>query len=127
MTVKITIDTKLMDKIINTIGSETITPRTIHDGVEYGIYQEFSTAAGGNPQTNRAGRRGTTGKGHPSLIPAWEQVTGKLLQAIGRAIEDGKSVDAVLAKAAFDVQTLWANDVNVDTTAYRDSIKVSDG
>jgi len=123
----LTLDTKLMDKIIASVGSEGITPRTIHDGVEYGIYQEFSQAPGGNPQTNRKGRMGLTGPGHPSLIPAWERVTKDLPDAIGQAIERGQSVDDVLRKAAFDIQRLWAEDVNVDTTAYRDSIKVSDG
>lgn len=83
-----------------------VKPRLIADGVEYGIFQEF------------------TQRGHPSLLPAFEQVAKPLPAAIGKAIEAMVSLDDIFNKAAFDVQTLWAADVNIDTGAYKNSIHV---
>jgi hypothetical protein len=86
--------------------SGKVANRLIADGVDYGIMQEF------------------TKRGHPSLRPAFEQVVKPIPDAIGKAIEAMVSLDDIFNKAAFDVQTLWAADVNIDTGAYKNSIHV---
>lgn len=109
MATEFKLNTEKLDKLIAKIGGETIKRRVIHDGVEYGVYQEF------------------TQRGHPSLGPAFERHTKKLPEAIGQAIERGILLDPILAKIAFDIQADWAADVNVDTGAYKNSITVSEG
>lgn len=97
-------DAKLREIIQATEGG--VRRRVIHDGVEYGIFQEF------------------TERGHPSLIPAFENHTKNLGRAIGQAVEQGGNLDDLIGKVAFDIQRDWAADVNVDTGAYKGSIKV---
>jgi hypothetical protein len=121
--VQFKIDDDLLQKIIKQIVNQNIKERIIHDGVEYGVFQEFSIAPGGQRQS---GGRGRTGKGHPSLMPAFERHTKELPKLIGKAIERGVSLDKVMAKIAFDIMRDWAADVNVDTGAYRNSITVSE-
>jgi len=104
--VKIELDDKVLKEIIKAVGEADIPAYTIADGVEYGIWQEF------------------TKSGHPSLVPAFERVTKDLPQAIGQAIEAGVSLEEVITKAAFDIQALWQADVNVDTGSYKNSIHV---
>jgi hypothetical protein len=123
MAVTFEVNTSKLDRLIAVVG-QGVKTRLIADGVEYGVFQEFSTSPGGNPQTNPAGRKGITGKGHPSLIPAFERVTKDLPKAVGVAIENIIPLDDVFNKAAFDIQALWAADVNVDTGAYKNSIGV---
>lgn len=106
MTVKVKIDTAKLDKIVKQVAGNTVKDHTIADGVEYGVFQEL------------------TASGHPSLVPAFEKVTRSLPDAIGQAIENGQDISDVFDKAAFDIQALWATDVNVDTGAYRNSIHV---
>ena len=108
MATKLKLNSKKLSQLIEANKSE-VQRRTIADGVEYGVYQEF------------------TASGHPSLGPAFERVTKDLPEIIGAAIEAGVNLDAVIDKAAFDVQTLWTKDVNVDTSAYRNSIHVEVG
>ncbi len=111
MATEVKLDAKKLDQLIKAIGDEPIKPRIIHDGVEYGVFQEFSIG----------------GSGHPSLVPAFERHTKELPKLIGQAIERAISLDAILAKIAFDIMRDWAADVNVDTGAYRNSITVSEG
>ena len=124
MATQIKVDTKKLDEIIRAVGGQPVKPRIIHDGVEYGVSQEFATNPGGRP---RASGKGTTGKGHPSLVPAFERHTKDLPKLVGAAIERGIPLDPVLGKIAFDIQADWAGDVNVDTGAYKNSITVSEG
>jgi len=119
-TIRVHLDDRKLQEIIRGT-SEPVKRRAIADGVNYGIHQEFSTAAGGKPRKEGSG---VTGKGHPSLVPAFENVTKDLPRAIGQAIERGVSLDNVIGKAAFDIQGLWAGDVNVDTGNYKNSIHV---
>lgn len=121
------LDDRVLDKIIKQVANKGVKGRIIHDGVEYGVMQEFSIAPGGNRQTTPGGSRGTTGKGHPSLMPAFERHTKGLPKLIGQAIERARPLDPILAKIAFDIMRDWAADVNVDTGAYRNSITVSEG
>lgn len=120
------LDDRVLDKIIKQIADQQIKARVIHDGVEYGVMQEFSIAPGGNKQTTPGGRRGITGSGHPSLMPAFERHTKDLPKLVGQAIEKAVPLDKILAKIAFDIMRDWAADVNVDTGAYRNSITVSE-
>lgn len=123
---QVKIDDDLLQKIIKQVANQKIKERIIHDGVEYGVFQEFSIAPGGQRQTTKGGGRGITGDGHPSLVPAFERHTKDLPKLIGMAIERGVSLDKIMAKIAFDIQRDWAADVNIDTGAYRNSITVSE-
>jgi hypothetical protein len=124
---RVEIDDKILQQIIKQVVNQDVRERIIHDGVEYGVLQEFSIASGRRRQTTPGGARGITGKGHPSLMPAFEHHTKGLPKIIGQAIERAVPLDKVLAKIAFDIQRDWAGDVNVDTGAYRNSIIVSEG
>lgn len=104
MTAQVKLDTTLLDKIIEQTAGQKTRRWVVHDGVEYGVYQEF------------------TERGHPSLTPAFERHTRDLPKIIGAAIGAGVGLDPVLAKIAFDIQADWAADVNVDTGAYKNSI-----
>lgn len=104
MATKIEIDDKVLQDIIKNVANPDVPVWTIHDGVEYGVHQEFSE------------------NGHPSLVPAYELVTKDLPKGIGEAVEKGVPLDDVLQVAARSIQRLWADDVNVDTGAYKNSI-----
>jgi hypothetical protein len=108
---RVEIDDDLLQKIVKQVVNQDVKERIIHDGVEYGVFQEFSIG----------------GRGHPSLMPAYERHTKDLPKLIGQAIERGVPLDRVMAKIAFDIMRDWAGDVSVDTGAYRNSITVSEG
>lgn len=120
MTATIRLDDAVLRQLIRDSG-QRVRRRVIHDGVEYGILQELSDAPGGNP---RKSGNGTTGRGHPSLVPAFEKHTRNLGHVVGQAIERSVSLDDVIGKVAFDIQADWAGDVNVDTGSYKNSIQV---
>lgn len=102
----VTLDTKALDKLIKTAGEE-IKTYIVHDGVEYGIYVEFGT-------TRQAAQ--------PALVPAFEENTKALPEAIGQAIERGVPLDNVLAATAFAIQGGYQKNVPVDTGALKNSI-----
>jgi hypothetical protein len=110
-TFQVKIDDDVLQKIIKQVANRDVKERIIHDGVEYGVMQEFSIG----------------GSGHPSLVPAFERHTKDLPKLIGQAIERAIPLDPILAKIAFDIMRDWAADVAVDTGAYRNSITVSEG
>jgi len=101
MAVRVRLDTKKMDDLIQATESPVY---EVHDGVHYGVYQEF------------------TSSGHPSLVPAMEKTRRVFRRVISEALERGVSLDDAINKMAKDVQTMWASDVNVDTGAYKNSI-----
>lgn len=109
----IKLETKILDKLIKTVGAGRTKNYIIHDGVEYGIYVEFGT-------TNQQAK--------PALVPAFEEQTKLLPKAMGQAIERGVNPDDVLAVTAFNIQAGWQTNVvrnkSVDTGAYLNSIKV---
>ena len=117
---KIRLNTRKLDELLEIPDSGKF---VIQDGVEYGIYQEFSTAAGGRPQK---GGRGTTGKGHPSLLPAFERETRILPKLVQEAFKNQLSLRRIIRSIAFRIQRGWAGDVNVDTGTYRNSIHVTE-
>lgn len=124
---QVKIDDRVLDAIIKQVANKDVKERIIHDGVEYGVLQEFSIDSGGQRQTTSGGRRGITGKGHPSLMPAFERHTKDLPKLIGQAIEKAIPLDKILAKIAFGIQRDWAGDVNVDTGTYQNSITIKEG
>lgn len=99
-----------LDAIARAAG-EQVKRRVIADGVEYGIFVELGT--------ERMEAR-------PGLVPAFEQHTQQLDEALGQAIERGVSLDDVMAKVAFDIQRDWAGNVPVRTGAYKNSIHVEE-
>jgi Ribonuclease G/E len=105
---QIKIDDDILQKIIKQVADQDVKERIIHDGVEYGVFQEFSIG----------------GRGHPSLMPAFERHTKDLPKLVGQAIERAIPLDKIMAKIAFDIMRDWAADVNVDTGAYQNSIMV---
>jgi hypothetical protein len=111
MATKISLDDAKLQAIKAAVADQTVKSRIIHDGVEYGIFVELGTS--------RMAAR-------PNLVPAFEQVTKGLDEAIGQAIERAINVDDVMAKMAFDIQAIWASGVPVNTGAFRNSITVSE-
>jgi hypothetical protein len=111
MPTKIILDDAKLQAIISAVADQPVNARTIHDGVEYGLFVELGTS-------RRAAR--------PSLVPAYVRVVEDLPGLIGDAIEAGVNIDDIFGKMAFDIQALWASDVPVDTGAYRNSITVSE-
>lgn len=110
----IELDTKGLDILRTLIEDEgrAIKSWVISDGVEYGVHQEFGE------------------RGHPSLVPAFEKHTKQLPEIIGAIIEQAASkgsgtrkINDVLGAIAFNIAADWAADVNVDTGAYKNSIR----
>lgn len=104
-------DDRQLRQILKNVAGANVKRRIIHDGVEYGVFVELGTS--------RMAAR-------PNLMPAFEQATKNLADALGQAIESGSDPDDVLAKVAFDIQALWAGNVPVDTGAFKNSITVSE-
>lgn len=126
MAEQVKLDDKVLNEIIKQVVNQDVKERIVHDGVEYGVMQEFSIAPGGQRQTTPGGARGITDPGHPSLVPAFERHTKDLPKLVGQAIEKAIPLDEVFFKIAFDIMRDWAIDVNIDTGAYRNSITVSE-
>jgi len=111
MAKQVKLDDTVLKKIIKQVADQDVKERIVHDGVEYGVMQEFSIG----------------GRGHPSLVPAFERHTKDLPHLVGQAIEKAIPLDKIMAKIAFDIMRDWAIDVTVDTGAYQGSITVSEG
>ena len=102
-------DRKLQEIIRGT--DQRVKRRVIADGVTHGVFVELGTS--------RMAAR-------PALVPAFEQHTRGLGDALGKAVEAGDSLDDVLAKVAFDIQGDWAGNVPVATGALKNSIHVEE-
>jgi len=109
---RLRIDDRRLRAIVDNTAGRPVKRRVIHDGVEYGVFVELGTS--------RMAAR-------PNLLPAFLKVVDDLPEAIGQAVERGVNLDDVFAKAAFDIQALWAEGVPVDTGAFKNSITVSEG
>lgn len=112
--IKITIDdSKLVEMIKATAGQRPI--RIVADGVEYGIYQELGPSEGGKRQWGfKPFMKPSVESARPGFLKAWQQVNN-LSQA-----------EAVVEKAARDVERGAKINAPVDTGALRSSIHVVD-
>jgi hypothetical protein len=110
MAFQVNLDDSILQKIIGQVAQGDVNERIIHDGVEYGVFQEFSIG----------------GSGHPSLVPAFERHTKDLPKLVGLAIEKAIPLDNIFFKIASDIMRDWKLDVNVDTGNYQNSITMSE-
>jgi hypothetical protein len=115
MATEVKIDDKVLQEIIKNVANLEPRRYIIADGVEYGVFQEF------------------TDKGHPSLRPAFEKHTTRIPDIVGAVIERAPNrglatvnLNRAMKKLAFDIANEWAADVNVDTGAYKNSIHVEE-
>ena len=87
--------------------------RVVHDGVEYGVYQEFGT---------------TTIAPRPALQTAVSEVE-PAYRALMSQITTVERPDAAIAKLAHDLEAQWKAQIVamriIDTGAYLNSIRVS--
>lgn len=84
--------------------------RILHDGVHYGIYQEFGTSRGVPP--------------HPFMTPALEAVREPFRRGL-QQIANLRRGEAFVEKVARDAERIAKSNAPVDTGALRASIMVS--
>jgi len=107
-TIRVHLDDRKLQDIIRAT-SEPVKRRVIADGVSHGVFVEMGTS--------RMAAR-------PALVPAFEQHTKGLGDALGQAVERGVRLDDVMGKVAFDIQGDWAGNVPVLTGSLKNSIHV---
>lgn len=105
--IRLKVDKHKFDQIAR-IAGESVPTWVISDSVEYGIYVELGTER----MTAR-----------PALVPAFENNTRGLGDALGQAIERGVSLGDVVAKVAFDIQFQYQDGVPVVSGALKNGIK----
>ena len=106
MAVTIVLDKLVLRALISNTGGSV--ERTISDGVNYGIHQEFGTVKMG---------------AQPFMRPALEAVRPGFAQAFQNQLTDAQ-VEAVVVKTAFDVERGAKERAPVDTGALKTSIHV---
>lgn len=108
--VQIVLDTKGLDRILAALEGEPV--RILHDGVHYGVYQEFGTSRGVPP--------------HPFMTPAVEHIRPAMEKGWKQVLEGsgGKAIDLV-DKLARDAEAVAKANAPVKTGALRNSITVS--
>ena len=104
---------KDVERLRKTIRHMAGTPvRILHDGVEYGVYQEFGTSRGV--------------PAHPFMTPAVEAVRPAFERGWKQVIEEmAMSPDDFVEKAARDAEGHAKSRAPVDTGALKNSIAVS--
>lgn len=107
-TIRVHLDERKLQEIMRGT-SEPARRRVIADGTNYGVMVELGTS-------KMAAR--------PALIPAFEQHTKNIGDVLGKAVEAGSSLDDVIGKAAFDIQSDYQANVPVDTGNLKNSIHV---
>lgn len=113
-TVRITIDDSELVKLIEDTKGP-VKPAIVADGVEYGIWQELGVQNGFG--------RGIVIPAHPFMTPAVEDVRPGFEKAFDGQITT-KQAQAVVNKAAYDVERGAKIYAPVDTGALRNSIHV---
>jgi hypothetical protein len=83
--------------------------RILHDGVKYGVYQEFGTRYMAP---------------HPFMTPAVEAVRGPMKEGMGQ-IANLEAMDTFIDKIAHDAEGIAKAYAPVRTGALKNSIKVS--
>jgi hypothetical protein len=105
-------DTRLLDEILQKCAGAHVPTWVISDG--YGVFQELGTT--------RFGAR-------PFLLPAFEDKTKDLPDAMGQAVERGADLGNVFAKTAFNIQAESQRNIQskkiIDTGALLNSMHTS--
>jgi len=107
--VSVRIDDSELRRLIDKTSGRAV--RIVADGVHYGIYQEMGTERM---------------PAHPFMRPAVESVRASFVQA-WRDVVTIDQAEAVVEKAARDVERLAKGNAPVDTGALRNSIHVVGG
>ena len=111
--VRIVLDLVELDRLRRDIeGSPFV--RILHDGVEYGIYQEFGFTS----------RSGNAVPAQPFMTPAVLDAEASLREAF-RGVGDLRQADLVVQKVAYDAEREAKSLAPVDTGALKNSIEVS--
>lgn len=110
--VEVTTDTSTLKRLIAASNGAPVV-KVLHDGKEYGVYQEFGTSRGVPP--------------HPFMTPALEQARGWMDKALGPVLEQGADLDTAIGKIAFDAEAVAKANAPWRTGDLRASIKVTDG
>jgi len=106
---KIVVDTKKLDRLLARLKGKPV--RILHDGVTYGVYQEFGTH---------------TVPPHPFMTPAIEHIRPAFNKGWKQVIESQSiSADDFVEKLARDAETAAKASAPVRTGALRASINVS--
>lgn len=109
---KITYVTKFghLDRIMRNLGDGDPV-RILHDGVEYGVYQEFGTSRGVPP--------------HPFITPAIERTRPAFEAGWKQVLEQGNvSPDDFVDKIAHDALGIAQQEAPVDTGNLANSLRV---
>jgi hypothetical protein len=108
ITIHMVTDRAVLDRLIANCHGQAV--RIVHDGVTYGIYQEFGT------YKMRA---------HPFMVPAADAVVDEFMAGLGD-LKNLEQADAFVDKTAHDLAGYAQYYAPVDTGALRASIKVSE-
>jgi len=106
MSISVDVDLAVLDNLIANTGKTA--ERIVADGVNYGIYQELGTSKMG---------------AQPFMSPAVEDVRGGFMQAAAQVVTNAQA-EAVVEKAARDIERGAKQRAAVDTGAMKNSIHV---
>ena len=105
--VTVTINMARLEQLMRKIPDKAV--RILHDGVDYGIYQEFGT---------------TKMAAHPFMTPAAEAVRQPFLDGL-KVLHNIEDIDTFTDKVAHDAEAIAKTYVAVDTGRLKNSITVS--
>ena len=109
------VDTTKLDKLLASIGKGE-PARILHDGVEYGIHQEFGyTSTGGGHVSGKSFIRPALERVKPALTKGWDQVLEKQVM----------SPDDFIEKIARDAEAIAKREAPYLTGALKNSIGIS--
>lgn len=111
-TLTVRVDFTVLDSIIRRAQGKPM--RIVHDGVEYGIYQEFGTSRGIAP-------RPAAQTAAIEMEPAYQELMAQITEV--------PDPDAAIEKFATDLADRWKQNIIqmkiIDTSAYLNSVRVS--
>ena len=108
--VTVTINMARLEQLMRKIPDKAV--RILHDGVDYGIYQEFGTA------------KMTEDSYRPFMTPAAEAVRQPFLDGL-KVLHNIEDIDTFVDKVAHDAEAIAKSTVRVDTGRLKNSITVS--
>lgn len=98
------INTKEIDALIKKFGVATDIKYMVHDGVHYGVFNEF-------------GSKYITAK--PDFVPALERHIKKLPEVLKQGLAKGVPLDEIIRITASNIAADWARGVRVSTKKTR--------